>query len=91
MIARGAGTTVLGIALAAPVLLPLFLSSGQAYPGWVKEFRPVSSADLFARLLPGTYSFSSPAVFVGTGTLLLVAALPSTGPSPPAPGCGGWD
>ncbi|MFJ6052937.1 YfhO family protein [Streptomyces sp. NPDC092307] len=76
VIARAAGTTVLGIALSAPVLLPLFLSSGQAYPGWVKEFRPVSWADLFARLLPGTYSFSSPAVFIGTTTLLLVAALP---------------
>ncbi|MFI7358718.1 YfhO family protein [Streptomyces avidinii] len=76
VIGRAAGTTVLGIALSAPVLLPLFLSSGQAYPGWVKEFLPVSWADLFARLLPGTYSFSSPAVFVGTGTLLLVAALP---------------
>ncbi|MBZ9596235.1 YfhO family protein [Streptomyces erythrochromogenes] len=76
VIARAAGSTVLGIALAAPVLLPLFLSAGQAHPGWVKEFRPVPWADLFARLLPGTYSFSSPAVFVGTGTLLLVAALP---------------
>ncbi|WP_329384662.1 YfhO family protein [Streptomyces sp. NBC_01351] len=76
VVGRAAGTTVLGIALSAPVLLPLFLSSGQAYPGWVKEFRPVSWADLFARLLPATYSFSSPAVFVGTGTLLLVAALP---------------
>ncbi|MEV7524060.1 YfhO family protein [Streptomyces sp. NPDC091371] len=76
VVGRAAGTTVLGIALAAPVLLPLFLSSGQAYPGWVKEFRPVSWADVFARLMPATYSFSSPAVFVGTGTLLLVAALP---------------
>ncbi|MFD3695597.1 YfhO family protein [Streptomyces sp. NPDC058646] len=73
---RAAGTAVLGIALAAPVLVPLFLSSGQAYPGWVKEFRPVPWADLFARLLPGTYSFSSPAVFVSTGTLLMLAALP---------------
>ncbi|MFE1410738.1 YfhO family protein [Streptomyces sp. NPDC058746] len=76
VVGRAAGTTVLGIALAAPVLLPLFLSSGQAFPGWVKEFRPVSWADVFARLLPATYSFSSPAVFVGTGTLLLVASLP---------------
>ncbi|MCX4692955.1 YfhO family protein [Streptomyces sp. NBC_01408] len=76
VVGRAALATVLGIALAAPVLAPLFLSSGQAYPGWVKEFRPVSWADLFARLLPGTYSFSSPAVFVGTGTLLLLAALP---------------
>ncbi|MFC9298235.1 YfhO family protein [Streptomyces sp. NPDC057011] len=76
VIGRAAGATVLGIALAAPVLAPLFLSSAQAYPGWVKEFRPVASADFFARLLPATYSFSSPAVFVGTGTLLLAAALP---------------
>ncbi|MFB7469059.1 YfhO family protein [Streptomyces sp. NPDC056224] len=83
VIGRGAATTVLGIALAAPVLVPLFLSSGQAYPGWVKEFRPVSWADLFARLLPATYSFSSPAVFLGTGTLLLVAALPFHRAVPP--------
>ncbi|MFF4321067.1 YfhO family protein [Streptomyces sp. NPDC001568] len=73
---RGAVTTLLGIALAAPLLAPLFLSSKQAYPGWFKEFRPVPWPDLFARLLPATYSFSSPALFVGTGTLLLVAALP---------------
>ncbi|MFJ4781071.1 YfhO family protein [Streptomyces sp. NPDC088762] len=76
VVGRAAGTTVLGIALAAPVPAPLFPSSGQAHPGWVKEFRPVSAADFFARLLPATYSFSSPAVFVGTGTLLLAAALP---------------
>ncbi|MET9610675.1 YfhO family protein [Streptomyces sp. NPDC006512] len=73
---RAAVTTLLGIALAAPVLVPLFLSSQQAYPGWSKEFRPVPWPDLLARLLPATYSFSSPALFVGTGTLLLVAALP---------------
>ncbi|MGW7315189.1 YfhO family protein [Streptomyces sp. NPDC054865] len=73
---RAAVTTLLGIALAAPLLVPLFLSSRQAYPGWFKEFRPVPWPDLLARLLPATYSFSSPALFVGTGTLLLVAALP---------------
>ncbi|MGW0394336.1 YfhO family protein [Streptomyces sp. NPDC003042] len=76
VIGRAAGTTLLGIALSAPVLVPLFLSSRQAYPGWFKEFRPVPWPDLFARLMPATYSFSSPAVFVGTGTLLLAAALP---------------
>ncbi|MFD3758413.1 YfhO family protein [Streptomyces sp. NPDC058622] len=75
-VGRAAATAALGLALAAPVLVPLFLSSGQAYPGWSREFRPVPWADVFARLLPATYSFSSPAVFVGTGTLLLVAALP---------------
>ncbi|MFF5704466.1 YfhO family protein [Streptomyces sp. NPDC012794] len=76
VIGRAVVTTVLGIGLAAPVLLPLFLSSKQAYPGWSREFGPVPWSDLFARLLPATYSFNSPAVFVGTGTLLLLAALP---------------
>ncbi|CAM5465612.1 hypothetical protein SAVIM338S_03032 [Streptomyces avidinii] len=76
VLARAATTTALGVALSAPVLLPLFLSSKQAYPGWFKPFRPVSAPDLMARLLPATYSFSSPALFVGTGTLLLLAALP---------------
>ncbi|WP_328299055.1 YfhO family protein [Streptomyces sp. NBC_00435] len=76
VLARAALATVLGIALSAPVLVPLFLSSKQAYPGWFKPFRPVGTQDLLARLLPATYSFSTPALFIGTGTLLLVAALP---------------
>ncbi|MGW8779543.1 YfhO family protein [Streptomyces sp. NPDC055796] len=76
VLVRGAVTVLLGIALSAPVLVPLFLSSKQAYPGWTRQFDPVAWPDLFARLLPATYSFSSPALFVGTGTLLLVAALP---------------
>lgn len=76
VVGRAAGTVVLGIGLAAPVLVPLFLSSKQAYPGWSRPFGPVPWSDLFARLMPATYSFNSPAVFVGTGTLLLVAALP---------------
>ncbi|MFD0354488.1 YfhO family protein [Streptomyces sp. NPDC127110] len=76
VVGRAAVTTLLGIGLSAPVLVPLFLSTKQAYPGWSKEFGPVPWSDFFARLLPATYSFNSPAVFVGTGTLLLVAALP---------------
>ncbi|MEV6574188.1 YfhO family protein [Streptomyces sp. NPDC051577] len=76
VLGRAATATVLGVALTAPVLAPLFLSSKQAYPGWSREFAPVATGDLLARLLPATYSFSSPALFVGTGTLLLVAALP---------------
>ncbi|MER7468434.1 YfhO family protein [Streptomyces sp. NPDC097981] len=79
VLGRAAGTTLLGIAVSAPVLVPLFLSSKQAYPGWTRQFRPVSWPDLFARILPATYSFSSPALFVGTGTLLLAAALPFHG------------
>nr|WSW60067.1 YfhO family protein [Streptomyces sp. NBC_00998] len=84
VLVRGAGTTLLGIAVSAPVLVPLFLSSKQAYPGWTRQFAPVSWPDVFARVLPATYSFSSPALFVGTGTLLLVAALPFHRAVPPA-------
>ncbi|MFF1340988.1 YfhO family protein [Streptomyces sp. NPDC058290] len=84
LLVRGAGTTLLGIAVSAPVLVPLFLSSKQAYPGWTRQFAPVSWPDVFARVLPATYSFSSPAIFVGTGTLLLVAALPFHRAVPPA-------
>ncbi|MET9854876.1 YfhO family protein, partial [Streptomyces sp. NPDC006450] len=76
VLARAALTTTLGVALSAPVLVPLFLSSKRAYPGWFKPFEPVATGDLLARLLPATYSFSSPALFIGTGTLLLAAALP---------------
>ncbi|MER5929670.1 YfhO family protein [Streptomyces sp. NPDC002054] len=76
VVLRAAGSTLLGIALAAPVLVPVFLGSKHAYPGLVREFTPVAWSDLFARLLPATYSFSSPALFVGTGTLLLAVALP---------------
>ncbi|RPF40986.1 membrane protein YfhO [Streptomyces sp. Ag109_G2-6] len=76
VVGRAAVTTVLGMALTAPLLVPLFLSSQQAYPGWSKEFAPVPWPDLLARLMPATYSFGSPALFVGTGTLLLVTALP---------------
>ncbi|MEV7614011.1 YfhO family protein [Streptomyces sp. NPDC089799] len=76
VVLRAAGATLLGIALAGPVLVPVFLGSKHAFPGLVKEFEPAGWTDLSARLLPATYSFSSPAVFVGTGTLLLAAALP---------------
>ncbi|MDJ0380611.1 YfhO family protein [Streptomyces sp. G-G2] len=73
---RAAGSAALGLALALPVLLPVFLSSRRAHPGWTRQFAPVPWPDLFARLLPATYGFASPALFVGTGTLLLAAALP---------------
>ncbi len=66
---------LLGIALACPVLLPVFLGSKHAYPGWTREFAPAGWADVLARTLPATYSFFTPAVFLGGGALLLAAAL----------------
>ncbi|MET7713629.1 YfhO family protein [Streptomyces sp. NPDC005407] len=70
-----ARAVLLGIALAAPVLIPVFLGSKHAYPGWTKEFAPAGWADVFARTLPATYSFFTPAVFLGSGALLLACTL----------------
>ncbi|MET9516706.1 YfhO family protein [Streptomyces sp. NPDC002994] len=72
---RAAGTTLLGIGLAAPVLAVVFLGSTHAYPGWRREFAPAGWADVLARALPATYSFFTPAVFLGTGGLLLAGTL----------------
>ncbi|WP_137988934.1 YfhO family protein [Streptomyces vilmorinianum] len=74
-LARAVLTVVVGTGLAAPVLVPVFLGSTHAYPGWTKEFRPADGTDFLARLLPATYSFATPAAFLGTGTLLLAGAL----------------
>ncbi|MFG2403535.1 YfhO family protein [Streptomyces brevispora] len=72
---RAVRTVLLGIGLAAPVLLPVFLGTRHAYPGWTREFAPAAWPDVAARLLPATYGFFSPAVFLGTGALLLACAL----------------
>lgn len=74
-LARAAWTTALGTALSAPILFTVFLGTKHAYPGWSKEFAPVPWSDFLARWLPATYSFSSPALFLGTGALLLAGAL----------------
>ncbi|MEE1755911.1 YfhO family protein [Streptomyces sp. SP18CS02] len=73
--ARAAATVLLGIGLAAPVLVPVFLGSRHAHPGWTRTFTPASWSDVAARALPATYGFFTPAVFLGTGALLLAAAL----------------
>lgn len=72
---RATGTVLLGIALATPFLIPVFLGSTHAYPGWKKEFAPAGWGDVFARTLPATYSFFTPALFLGGGALLLACAL----------------
>lgn len=72
---RATRTVLLGTGLAAPVLIPVYLGSTHAYPGWTKEFTPASWTDVLARTLPATYSFFTPAVFVGGATLLLALAL----------------
>ncbi|MER5311877.1 YfhO family protein [Streptomyces sp. NPDC002773] len=72
---RAVLTTGLGVGLAAPVLVPVLLGSRHAHPGLVREFDPAPATDVLARLLPVTYSFSTPAAFVCTAVLLLAGTL----------------
>ncbi|WP_327320644.1 YfhO family protein [Streptomyces sp. NBC_01235] len=72
-----AGTTVaLGTGLAAPLVTVVYFGTTHASPGRFRDFTPVPTQDLLARLLPTTYSFGSPALYVGTTALLLALALP---------------
>jgi hypothetical protein len=73
---RAALTTVLGIGLAAPLVVTVYLGTRHAHPGRTTTFAPVGGEDLLARLLPTTYSYSSPGLYVGITVLVLVLALP---------------
>jgi hypothetical protein len=75
-IGRASRSMVLGIGLTAPLLLTIVKGTKLAYPGAVQEFQPASWADIFVRLLPGTYTFATPAVYLDTAALLLAFVLP---------------
>ncbi|MDH6217020.1 YfhO family protein [Streptomyces pseudovenezuelae] len=73
---RAAATVALGVGLAAPLVTVVYFGTKHAYPGRVVHFTPVATKDMLARLLPTTYSFGTPALYVGVTALLLVLALP---------------
>ncbi|MFJ2742634.1 YfhO family protein [Streptomyces sp. NPDC087440] len=73
---RACAAVALGIGLSAPLLLTVFAGTRHAYPGMGLTFRPAGWGDLLGRLLPATYSFNSPAMYVSTAVLLLACALP---------------
>ncbi|MFF5473542.1 YfhO family protein [Streptomyces achromogenes] len=73
---RAALTTALGVGLAAPLVLTVYFGTRHAYPGRVRAFAPVPAEDVLARLLPTSYGWGSPALYVGTTALLLALALP---------------
>ncbi|MFJ4873672.1 YfhO family protein [Streptomyces sp. NPDC088745] len=66
----------LGVGLSAPLLLTVYAGTRHAYPGMGLTFRPAGWEDLLGRLLPATYSFSSPAMYVSGAVLVLACALP---------------
>ncbi|MEU7426493.1 YfhO family protein [Streptomyces sp. NPDC040750] len=73
---RACLTAALGVGLAAPLVTVVYFGTRHAYPGRVRQFAPVPSEDVAARLLPATYGFGSPALYVGVTALLLALALP---------------
>ncbi|MGW7253236.1 YfhO family protein [Streptomyces sp. NPDC054834] len=81
---RAGLTFALGVGLAAPLATVVYFGSKHASPGRFQEFVPATGEDLAARLLPTTYSFGTPAVYVGITALLLALALPFHRAVPPA-------
>ncbi|MFD7117998.1 YfhO family protein [Streptomyces sp. NPDC059922] len=73
---RAALTTMLGMGLAAPVVVVVYFGTRHAYPGRNTVFSAVPWTDVLARLLPTTYSFGTPGIYVNTAALLLALTLP---------------
>ncbi|MGW0034338.1 YfhO family protein [Streptomyces sp. NPDC003314] len=73
---RAARGVLLGVGLAAPLVVVVFLGTKTADPTPEVSFVPVAWTEVFARLLPATASSSSPALFIGTPALLLALTLP---------------
>ncbi|WP_432114282.1 YfhO family protein [Streptomyces sp. S1] len=73
---RAARGVLLGVGLAAPLVVVVFLGTKTADPTPEVSFVPVAWTEVLARLLPATASSSSPALFIGTPALLLALTLP---------------
>ncbi|WP_329620773.1 YfhO family protein [Streptomyces sp. NBC_01255] len=76
---RAARGVLIGIGLAAPLVVIVFLATKVADPTPVTTFAPVPWTDVLARFLPGTASVTSPALFIGTPALALALTLPFNG------------
>jgi uncharacterized membrane protein YfhO len=73
---RAARTVLVGVALAAPLVLVIFLATRVADPTPEVTFTAVAWSEVFARVLPATASVASPALFIGTPALVLALTLP---------------
>ncbi|MEU8618833.1 YfhO family protein [Streptomyces sp. NPDC048623] len=76
---RAARTVGIGIGLAAPLVLVIFLGTKAADPTPPTPFVPAAWTDVLARFLPATASTASPALFIGTPALALALTLPFNG------------
>ncbi|MFE0474846.1 YfhO family protein [Streptomyces sp. NPDC058947] len=80
---RAGLTAGAGVGLAAPLVAAVYVGTRHAFPGRESAFTPVDTETLLARLLPTTYSFGSPALYVDAVALLLALGLPFNTAVPP--------
>ncbi|MGW9437417.1 YfhO family protein [Streptomyces sp. NPDC055607] len=73
---RAARGVLVGLGLAAPLVVVVFLGTKTADPTPEVTFAPAAWTDVLARFLPATASTSSPALFIGTPALFLALTLP---------------
>lgn len=73
---RAARSVLIGIGLAAPLVVVIFLATRVADPTPPTAFAPAAWTDALARLLPATASVATPALFIGTPALALALTLP---------------
>ncbi|MGW8767785.1 YfhO family protein [Streptomyces sp. NPDC055815] len=73
---RAARGVLIGIGLAAPLVVVVFLATKVADPTPETTFAPAPWTDVLARFLPATASGASPALFIGTPALALALTLP---------------
>ncbi|MFI9002842.1 YfhO family protein [Streptomyces sp. NPDC053541] len=73
---RAARTVAIGLGLAAPLVLVVFLGTRSADPTPPTAFAPAAWTEVLARFLPATASVASPALFIGTPALALALTLP---------------
>ncbi|MGW2014088.1 YfhO family protein [Streptomyces sp. NPDC001927] len=73
---RASRSVLLGIGLATPLVLVVYLATKTADPTPEVTFTAVAWTEVFARLLPATASVASPALFIGTPALALALTLP---------------
>ncbi|WP_225800515.1 YfhO family protein [Streptomyces sp. NK15101] len=73
---RAARSVLIGIGLAAPLVMVVFLATKAADPTPAATFTRAPWTDVLARFLPATESVDSPALFIGTPALALALTLP---------------
>ncbi|MFJ5834366.1 YfhO family protein [Streptomyces sp. NPDC093089] len=73
---RAARSVLIGIGLAAPLVVVVFVATKVADPTPETTFAPAAWTEVLARFLPATASVASPALFIGTPALALALTLP---------------